>query len=154
MFGKKTRARALGSALALLASVVLSVAVRPGTAHADCSGSTEVTGTLEILGTTWASELPVSGTCNGNSYYQTYFSSDFPGWRTSVHISNDGKWEHHYGAYDMDWIFLDFTDTNSHSLINICIDDGAKDDWYCGWGTDVTYGHAWSATPNHTMTGF
>jgi hypothetical protein len=70
-----------------------------------------------------------------------------------VHISNDGKWEHHYGAYDTDWIYLDFTDSNSHSLINICIDN-ADGYWYCGWGTDFTFGYAWSGSPNHTMTGF
>ena len=76
-----------------------------------------------------------------------------PGWRASVHISNDGKWEHHYGAYDTDWIYLDFTDNNSHSSINICIND-VNNNWYCGWGKDVKYGTAWSSTPNHTMTGF
>jgi len=153
MYIQRVRARALSAVLGLLASVALSVVALPGTAHADCNGSTEVTGTLEMLGIIWADEAPVAGTCNGNSYYQTYFRADYPGWRASVHISNNGKWEHHYGAYDTDWIYLDFTDNNSHSSINICIND-VNNNWYCGWGTNVTYGFAWSATPNHTMTGF
>src|SRR5690349_14435012 len=110
MFIQKVRARALSAALGLLASVALSVVALPGTAHANCRGSSEVNGTLEILGVEWASEKPVTGTCNANNYYQTYFHSDYIGWRASVHISNDGKWEHHYGFYDTDWIYLDFAD--------------------------------------------
>jgi len=148
------RLRVISTALTLLASVTLSVAALPGTAHANCSGGAEVNGNLVIGSTTWATESPVAGTCNAKSYYQTWFRSNYPGWRASVHISNDGKWEHHYGAYDTDWIYLDFTDTNSHSLINICIDDGLGD-WWCGWGTNnYTAGTAWSGSPNHTMTGF
>lgn len=147
------RLRVVSAALALLASTALSVAVLPGTAHANCSGGSEVNGDFVIGSTTWATESPVTGTCNGNSYYQTWFRSSYSGWRASVHISNDGKWEHHYGAYDTDWIYFDFTDNNSHSLINICIDDSV--DWYCGWGTNnFTVGKAWSGAINHTMTGF
>jgi hypothetical protein len=153
MFGKRIRIRALSTALGLLASLALSVVALPGTAHANCSGANEVTGTLEILGVVWATEQPVTNTCNGNRYYQTYFHSNYVGWRASVHISNDGRWEHHYGFYDTDFIYLDFADSNSHSLINICIND-AYDNWYCGWGTNVTWGTAWSGAPNHTMTGF
>lgn len=154
MSGKGTRIRALGAALGTLAATVLSVVVLPGVAHANCSGSTEKNGTLEMLGLIWASEAPVSGTCNGNNYYQTWYRAEYPGWRVSVHISNDGRWEHHYGGYDTNWYYLDFADNNSHSLINICIDDGAADHWYCGWGDKVTTGNAFSETPNHTMTGF
>jgi hypothetical protein len=153
MYIQRVRTRALSAVVGLLASVALSAVALPGTAHANCSGSSEVNGTLEMLGVEWASEKPVTGTCNANNYYQTYFHSDYVGWRASVHISNDGKWEHHYGFFDTDWIYLDFADSNSHSLINICIND-IYDHWYCGWGTNVTYGTAWSATPNHTMTGF
>src|SRR5947209_3833541 len=89
---RTTRICAVAAALALFASVVLSLALSPGTAHANCSGTTASNGTLSIFGVVYATETPVTGTCNGNSYYQTDMQSSYLTWRTSFHVQNNGIW--------------------------------------------------------------
>jgi hypothetical protein len=151
-FPSKTRMRAVTATLGLLASVVVSLALSPGTAHANCAGTTETTGSLYVFGVVYGSEQPVSGTCNSNSYYQTYIQSSYPTWRTSLHVQNDGKWVHYYGGYDTARYYVDFTDNNSHSEINICVDNGT--DWYCGWDRKYTFDTKWTDYYTHIMTGF
>lgn len=150
---RTTGLRAVTAALGLLASVVVGLAVSPGTAHADCHGTTLVNSTLRTTGGfTYVSENPVSGTCNGNRYFQTWFSSSMQNWRASVHLQNNGHWEHHYGGYDTNWYYVDFADSNSHTLINLCLDNGST--WYCGWGTSMTVDTQWTDTYTDTNYGF
>jgi len=131
----------------------MALALSPGTAHANCSGSTEVTGELIIFGSTYATETPVTGTCNGNSYYQTELQSSYSTWRTSFHVQNNGFWVHYYAAgYDTNVYPMNFTDNNSHSEVNLCVDNGV--DWYCGWGTRYTHDSKWTSYYTHIMTGF
>jgi hypothetical protein len=152
MLGLRTRMRAVAATVALLASVVLSLALSPGTAHANCSGATEVNGQLYVFGIVYATEEPVAGTCNSNSYYQTYMQSSYLTWRTSFHVQNNGVWAHYYGGYDTARYYVDFTDNNSHSAVNLCIDNGT--DWYCGWGSQYTHDTKWTGYYTHLLTSF
>lgn len=138
--------RAITMTLGLLAATALSLVV-PGTAHANCSGASEFTGSLVVNGTVYVTENPVNGTCNGNGYYQSYFQSQFAGWRASQHEQNNGNWTGHYGGYNTTPTYMDFRDNNSHSLITLCLDNGTT--WYCGWGSSyrVTSGF------DHTYSG-
>ncbi|MDG6106424.1 hypothetical protein Daura_27310 [Dactylosporangium aurantiacum] len=145
------RVRALTATLGLLATTALALVV-PGTAHAGCVAGTEFTHSLTVNGTVYVTENPVNGTCNDNNYYQTYFTSQFAGWRASEHIQNDGEWESHYGGYDTNSYYLSYTDNNSHSLITLCLDNGSV--WYCGWGSNYTYTSGFDHTYSGVNTGF
>ena len=101
----------------------------------------------------YATETPVTGTCNGNSYYQTDLQSSYQTWRTSFHVQNNGVWVHYYASgYDTKVYPMNFTDNNSHSEVNLCVDNGV--DWYCGWGTRYTHDSTWTPYYTHLMTGF
>ena len=99
-------------------------------------------------------ENPVNGTCNGNNFYQTYFSSPFPGWRASVHFQNNGRWQSHYGGYDTNSYYASYEDDNSHSLITLCLDHGIGLTWYCGFGGSYTIVTDFDHTYAGLSTGF
>ncbi|GAA3238810.1 hypothetical protein ACFO1B_10065 [Dactylosporangium siamense] len=138
MIRRRIRVRAVTVTLGLLAAAAISLAT-PGAAHAVCSAGTELTNTLVVNGTVYVTENPVNGTCNGNDYYQTNYTSAFAGWRASVHVQNNGVWEGHYGGYDTNTYYLDYTDNNSNSLITLCLNNAAETAWYCGFGSSYTY---------------
>jgi hypothetical protein len=150
--GGRIRIRAITATLGLLASLALSVAAFPGAAHAVCSGATEYTNSLVVGGTTYVTENPVNGTCNSNDYYQTYFNSNFAGWRATVRIQNNGLWEDHYGGYDTNLYYLSYEDNNSNSLMTLCLDNGIT--WYCGFGTSYTITNSIAHTYAGRNTGF
>ena len=141
------RIRALTTLLGLVAAAGLSVVV-PGTAHAACVAAVESTNTLVRNGTVYVTENPVNGTCNGNNFFQSYFSSAFAGWRASVHIQNNGRWTSHYGGYDTNSYYMTYEDDNTYSLIMLCLDNGTS--FWCGWGSivDGSVGDV-----NYTFTG-
>jgi hypothetical protein len=62
-------------------------------------------------------ENPVNGTCDGNDFYASDFSSDTNGWRASPHIQNNGLWSSWYGGYDTNTYHMEYRDNNSNPLI-------------------------------------
>ena len=139
------RLKSLGakiSVLVLFASFVTLLSAAP--AEARCAGSgNPATSNLVINGAAWATETPVSGTCNNNGTYQGTFRSNVAGWRASVYIQNNGNWVVWYGGYNTTVYSYEYSDGNSNSLIHLCIDNGST--WYCGWGNQVTayYSHTY-----------
>lgn len=143
-------ARLVGTLVATTALMfsVQAVAV-PGVAGASCIGGSEFTFYLTVNSTNFVTESPVSGTCNGNDYYQGRFNSVSANWRPSVLIQNNGVWVHYWGGYSTISYLYSFRDTNSNSLITLCMDNGATT--YCGWG--VSYKSAAYPTFDHTFWG-
>ena len=128
---------AIGTTLALLASVAVSLALFPGTANAMCDGSVERAAEFNPYGVPYVDEYAKAGTCNGNNYYDGYFRSLVTDWRASVWIQNNGVYEARYGSYSsLDWIEYDFRDNNSHSGLTFCIDNGYGF-WICGWDSNA-----------------
>jgi len=119
----------LAPTLFLLVSVAL-----PGVAEARCVGSTPVTSTLIVSGSTVVSETPASGTCNGNNEYGATFRSHTAGWRATVWIQNGGIWREFPGHYDTATYSYSYVDDNSHSLMSLCLDHVTV--YICGWGTN------------------
>jgi hypothetical protein len=128
------RLRAAVAVGVLVPATFMAVSVAlPGVAQARCVGSTPVTSTLVVLGTTYVSETPVSGACNGNNLYHATARSFFAGWRASVWIQNGGLWTRHSGSFTTTAFSYSYTDDNSHSLMVLCLDDGVSTS-FCGWG--------------------
>jgi hypothetical protein len=152
----RTRFRRLRAAtvLGLLAPALFmagSVAL-PGVAEARCVGSTSVTSTLNVFGSTYVSETPVAGTCNGNNLYQGTFYSHYQGWRATVWIQNGGLWKPYYGGYNNTTVYsYSFTDDNSHSLMSLCLDNRTVS--WCGWGNYSVYNPNGTHDPYFTYSG-
>ena len=128
-------------AMAALMGLVMPVlfVMLSGTAEARCAGvNHEVTSTLEVNGTTFVLERPISGTCNNNNLYQGLFTSTRTGWRASVWIQNGGIWTGYLGGYDRQVYSYAYRDDNSHSYMSLCLDNGST--YYCGWGQNWVLG--------------
>jgi hypothetical protein len=152
MFARNRAGRAAAVVGLLAPLVFLAQAVTlPSAAQARCAGvGVAVTSTLMFGSTLEVSETPASGTCNNNGTYQGSFRSHNPtGARASVWIQNGGVWTGYLGNYDLNTYTYSFFDANSHSLMNICLDNGTTT--WCGWGSNVAVG----GVPNyvHTYTG-
>lgn len=153
MFGKHKRLRAIVAVVALAASMILTQAAFSTAAQARCAGETvEVTSLLRIAGTTYVTEVPVSGTCQGNNTYQSEFRSNVPGWRASVLIQNNGIWARSSGGYNTAWAALSYADNNSNSLIVLCADDGTT--YYCGYLDTATISDTWTYNYSRLNHGF
>jgi hypothetical protein len=129
------RIRTFTMIVGLLAVVALTVVSFPAAAQARCVGqNSETTSRLKVAGTTYATEDPLSGTCNGNTLFRTYIQSNLPGWRVSLHLKSGSTWYIYYGSgYDTNLNYVEFNDSNSHSLIHLCVDNGLGL-YLCGWG--------------------
>jgi hypothetical protein len=143
--------RAIIATVGLMASMAVVQATLPGIAQARCKGvGNEITSTLIINGVVAVSEVPVTGTCNDNAYYQANFRSHHAGWRASVWLERNG-WVGHWGPYGTDWQYYNFNDKDTPipgtASIHLCLDNGTT--WYCGWGSDYTLSNG----PNHNITG-
>lgn len=143
--------RALVATISIAASMLIVQAALPGAAQARCNGvGKEITSTLIINGAVAVSEVPVSGTCNGNDYYQANFRSHYAGWRASVWLERDG-WVGHWGPYGTAWQYYHFNDKQTPvpgaAAMHLCLDNGST--WYCGWGSNYNVGGG----VNHAFTG-
>ncbi len=56
------------------------------------------------------------------------------------------------GGYDTNWYYLDYTNDNSHSAINLCLDNNST--WFCGWGSSMTVDTKWTSTYTDINYGF
>ncbi|WP_246002271.1 hypothetical protein [Allorhizocola rhizosphaerae] len=143
--------RAVIAALSLIGSMLVVQATLPGVAQARCKGAdNEITSHLIINEIIAVSEVPVTGTCNENHYYQANFRSHYTGWRASVWVENNG-WVGYYGPFGTAWDSYSFNDGASAipgtAAIHLCLDNGTT--WYCGWGDDYNVGNA----VNHNIYG-
>jgi hypothetical protein len=140
------RTRAISAIIGLLAAFTLTMVAFPGAAQARCNGASELTNLFNAPAGS-VTENPVNGTCNGNDFYQSDFSSSANGWRASIHIQNNGLWSGWYGGYDTNTYHMEYRDDNSNSLIHMCLDNGFT--FYCGQGntydTDVVVTHTYYA---------
>jgi hypothetical protein len=146
--GKRAYVRTTIAALGLLASVFAVQLASPGTALARCRGVNDpVPSTMNLNGSAVVSEYPNLGTCNNNNSYGFAYRSNVNNWRASVWIQNNGHWSGWYGGYNKTLNHGSYGDTNSHSYMHFCLDNGR--DYYCGWGNNVQV----STRPTHTFYG-
>lgn len=130
--------RRLSSITAVAAFIPVFFVVAPGVASARCGGvNQEVVSNLVVYGNLYVSEQPTAGTCNNNTLYQASFRNETGDstWRASVWIQNGGTWYAiKYGGYDIGSHSYSYTDSNSYSLMTLCLNnsDGI---YYCGWGS-------------------
>jgi hypothetical protein len=116
----------------------------PGVASAACFGSGTSNETVISLfsntGQLLVNERPNAGTCNNNDLYGGTFRNETGSsqWEAVVWIQNGGIWTPHSGGFNTAVHSYSFSDNNSHSLIEVCADNGSED--FC--------------TPAFTMTGF
>lgn len=147
----RIRARAITATLGLLAAMTLTTVAFPAAAQARCNGGTELTNLFNTpVGS--VTENPSNGTCNGNDFYASDFNSSVNGWRASIHIQNNGLWSGWYGGYNTASYHMEYRDTNSNSLIHMCLDDGVT--FYCGQGNTFTASGGVTHTFYATNTGF
>jgi hypothetical protein len=151
MLNRRRGLRAVIATMGLIGSILVVQATLQGAAHARCSGpDNEITSTLIINGSVAVSEVPVTGTCNGNHFYQANYRSHYAGWRASVWLENNG-WVGRFGNYNTAWYYYQLNDGGSAipgtAAIHLCLDDGTT--WYCGWGDDYNVGNA----VNHNLYG-
>jgi hypothetical protein len=147
----RVRTRAISATIGLLAAFTLTMVAFPGAAQARCNGASELTN-LFITSDGTVTENPVNGTCNGNDFYASDYSSDTNGWRASIHIQNNGLWSSWYGGYDTNTYHLEYRDNNSNSLIHMCLDNGFT--FHCGQGTTYVTDTVVTHTISASNTGF
>jgi hypothetical protein len=128
--------RAAIAAMSLISSLLLAQVIAPGAAHARCDDvNDEITSTLIINGVIAVSEVPVTGTCNDNNFYQANFRSHYAGWRASVWTAGQ-SWTGFFGPYGTGWQHYQFSDAGGAipgaDVMHFCLDNGVT--WYCGWG--------------------
>jgi hypothetical protein len=144
MLARSKGLRVLIATLGLIGTVSAGLLMSPGAAQAHCSGTGAAnTHTMDLWfdGELYARETPNSGTCNLSNWYNTRVYSFKTGWRASLWIQNNGFWIPYYGSslYTPTVFQVDFQDTNSHTLIHLCVND-LYDNWRCGWDGLVTSG--------------
>ena len=147
----RIRTRAISATIGLLAAFTLTMVAFPSAAPARCNGASELTNLFISPGGT-VTENPVNGTCNGNGFYQSDFSSSANGWRASIHIQNNGLWSGWYGGYDTNSYHMEYRDNNSNSLIHMCLDNGFT--FYCGQGFSFNQDTRVTHTIYASNTGF
>ena len=133
MISKRQRVRALIAVATMAASMFVAQAAFSTAAQAHCDEGTEVTTYLVIDNLAYASENPIDGTCNDNNTFRSSFRAHLSGWRASIWIQNNGEWTGHYGAYNTLPVEMSYEDTNSHSLLVICVNN-VSGSWKCGAG--------------------
>src|SRR5262245_14105969 len=84
--------RAIIAAMSLIGAILVVQVTQPGAAQARCDGpGNEITSHLRgVDGVVYVTEVPVTGSCNENHYYQANYKSEFDGWRASVWLYNNG----------------------------------------------------------------
>jgi len=137
MLARSKGLRVLVATLGLIGAVSAGLLMSPGAAQANCNGNRSgepYTHTMDLIATgiLYARETPNSGTCNLSNWYNTSVYSFHTGWRASLWIQNNGSWIPYYGPYGVSVFQVDFQDTNSHTLIHLCVND-QHGTWYCGW---------------------
>jgi hypothetical protein len=144
--------------MSLIGAMFVVQVILPGAAQARCDGpDNEITSHLRgIDGVVYVTEVPVTGTCNENHYYQANYKSEFDGWRASVWLYNNNGWVGRFGKYNTAWYYYQFNDggspTPGSAAIHLCLDNGST--WYCGWGYDYSVGNAVDHSIYGTNHGF
>lgn len=132
---KSRRLRAGVVTTGLFASLLVPLGF-PGVAQARCAGVNHpVVSTLS----SFVEEKPKTGSCNNNNTYTGLFHSTLDYTWPVVLIQNNGQWVPYTGYGDRSWKQFSYIDSNSHSLMVLCITSSDRYSvWYCGWGNNYT----------------
>jgi hypothetical protein len=123
---KRLCSMAAGIAAIIPAMFLVQAVTGPGVANAACAG----VGNEAVLSLFSGSQLLINeranpGTCNNNDLYGGSFRNETGNsqWRAVVWVQNGGVWTAHAGGYDTAAHSYSFTDNNSHSDIQLCLDN-------------------------------
>jgi hypothetical protein len=123
---KRFCSMAIGVATVVPAMLLAQSMTGAGVANAACDG----VGNEALLQLFSGSQLLINeradaGTCNDNNLYGGSFRNETgnPQWRAVVWIQNNGVWTPHAGGYDTAAHTYSFTDNNSHSDVQLCLDN-------------------------------